>query len=51
MQLSKQTNRVMLVSAALCLFASLMQPSQAFFGFGGCPIKYPRSSNPFGDSG
>lgn len=51
MKLSKQTNTVMLVSATLCLLASLMQPSQAFIGIGGCPVKYPRSTNPFGDSG
>ena len=51
MKLSKQTNRVMLAWAVLSLFASLMQPTEAFFGIGGCPEKYPRGNNPFGDSG
>ena len=51
MKLSKSTNRLALVSATLGLLVAFLQPSNAFFGIGGCPDKYPEVKNPFGTTG
>lgn len=37
--------------AGLLCIVSYIKPSNAFFGFGGCPVKYPGVTGPFGTSG
>ena len=39
---------VLIAAAAVTL---LSQTANAFYGPGGCPIKYNKASNPFGQSG
>ena len=44
-------NSTPLLTTTLVTLALLSTPSSAFFGIGGCPVSYKKTTNPFGSSG
>jgi hypothetical protein len=51
MKQSNPSSRLLAASATLALLAALVPQAHGFFGIGGCPVKYPVATNPFGTSG